>query len=59
MKVGDVILLPDNKRDMAFNKIGGLNVEIISIKEFKDDSPTIIIAEVKIIGTGNTIKIIL
>lgn len=59
MKVGDIIKLPKNKRDMYFNKIGSLKVEILSIKEFKDDSPTIIITEVKIIATGNTTKIIL
>ena len=56
MKVGDIIKLPDNKRDMALNKVGGLYVEILSIT---DDWDGFKVAEVKIKATGNTTKIIL
>jgi len=56
LKVGDIITLPDNKRDIALNKVGGLNVEILSIEKSWDDFE---VAEVKIIATGNTTKIVL
>lgn len=50
MKVGDIIKLPDNKRDLALNKIGGLFVEILSITEDWDCFKK---CEVKILITGN------
>lgn len=56
LKVGDIITLPDNKRDLGLNKVGGLIVEIISLKE---DWDSFVIAEVKILITGNIIKILI
>jgi hypothetical protein len=55
-KVGDVITLSDNKRDLFLNKVGGLNVEILA---FLEDMGNFKITRVKIISTGNTTKIVL
>ncbi len=55
-KIGDIITLSNNKRDLAFNKVGGLYVKIISLKE---DYEGFMVAEVKILATGNIIKILL
>ena len=56
MKVGDVIKLPDNKRDLHLNKIGGLNVEILA---FEDNWGKFKLTKIKIIATGNTTQILL
>jgi hypothetical protein len=55
-KVGDVITLSDNKRDMFLNKVGGLNVEILA---FLEDMGSFKVTRVKFISTGNTTKILL
>ena len=55
-KVGDIIQLSDNKRDLGLNRIGGLNVEIL---EFEDTWGNFKVTKVKIIATGNTTKILL
>jgi len=54
-KVGDIITLTDNKRDLFLNKIGGLTVEIL---EFEDTWGDFKVTKVKIIATGNTTKIL-
>lgn len=56
MKVGDIIKLPDNKRDIHLNKVGGLYVEILSLS---DATEGFRIAEVEFIATGNTTQILL
>ena len=55
-KIGDIITLSNNQRDLAFNKVGGLYVKIISLKEHYEG---FMVAEVKILATGNIIKILL
>lgn len=54
MKVGYKIELPDNKRDLSFNRIGGLKVEILEIYGRHNH-----LAKVKIIATGTITDIVL
>ena len=55
MKVGEVIKLADNKRDLYLNRIGGLFVEILEI----DKREKLTFAKVKIIATGNITNILI
>ena len=54
IKVGDIIQLPDNKRDMTFNKIGGLKVKILKIFGRHNQ-----LANVEVLINGNETTIII
>ena len=56
IKVGNKIILSDRKRDLAMNRIGGLEVEVLDIKTSWDEFKT---AKVKILATGTITNIVL
>jgi len=56
IKVGDVITLHERKRDLFMNKIGLLQVEILSIENDWDGFD---VAEVRFLATGNKTKILI